>query len=90
MQGGGTGTEAGVLSEVWRGEADADAKERRVIFRFFLTSLATAAAASMGWRASDFQMGVLAVNLINRKILIDAVPGISPHTSFGSHLSRTC
>ena len=42
------------------------------------------------WRASDFQMGVLAVNLINRKILIDAVPGIFPHTSFGSHLSRTC
>ena len=30
------------------------------------------------WRASDFQMGVLAVNLINRKFLIDAVPGISP------------
>ena len=40
------------------------------------------------WRASDFQMGVLAVNLINRKILIDAVPGIFPHTSFGSQLSN--
>ena len=29
-------------------------------------------------RASDFEMAVLAANLINRKFLIDAVPGISP------------
>jgi len=36
---------------------------------------------SLGRRASDFEMGVLAANRIDRKILIDAVPGISPWNS---------
>ena len=40
------------------------------------------------WRASDFEMGVLAANRINRKFLIEAVPGISPHTSFGLQLTK--
>ena len=35
-------------------------------------------AGANTWRASDFEMAVLAANLINRKFLIDAVPGISP------------
>ena len=39
-------------------------------------------------RASDFEMAVFAANRINRNFFIDAVPGISPHTSFGFQLSR--
>ena len=42
------------------------------------------------WRASEFEMGVLGQNRINRNFLIDAVPGMSPYIRFGSHLSRTC
>ena len=41
-------------------------------------------------RASDFQMCVFAANCINRKFLIDAVPGMSPYIPFGFILSRTC
>ena len=33
---------------------------------------------------------VLAANRIDRKKLIDAVPGTSPHTSFGFQLSTWC
>ena len=40
-------------------------------------------------RASDFQIAVLAANLINRKILIDAVPGMSPHNPLGIFLSTS-
>ena len=42
------------------------------------------------WRASDFQMGVLAVKLINHKILIDVVPTMSPYNRLGFILSRSC
>ena len=42
------------------------------------------------WRGSEFEMGVLAANSINRKILIDVVPAMSPYNRFGFQLSRTC
>ena len=42
------------------------------------------------WRASEFEMSVLAANRFDRKILIDAVPGISPWIHLGDFLSRSC
>jgi len=41
-------------------------------------------------RGSEFEMCVFAANLINRKNLIDAVPGTSPHNPLGIFHSRTC
>ena len=38
-------------------------------------------------RASDFEIAVLAANRIDRKILIDAVPGISPWIRRGIFLA---
>ena len=42
------------------------------------------------WRGSEFEMGVLAANSFDRKILIDAVPGMSPWIHLGDFLSRSC
>ena len=44
----------------------------------------------VSWRASEFEMGVLAANRFDRKILIDAVPGMSPWIHLGDFLSRSC
>jgi len=47
-------------------------------------------AARDSWRASEFEMGVLAANRFDRNILLDAVPGMSPWIHLGDFLSRSC